>query len=155
LKRYVQQSNVRKNAQISCILLAKFECLIKCSDMNKFVLALNRIWLLPKTNQYRTCNCYICQLPLYIILTTMQHFAYNKHIFSITAYSSATVIWNVFEFWTVLRSLPNPHNYSYDGISQWDGRLKIIIQAFIQSAECNKFPLSNLQICHLCLKVSR
>jgi len=155
LNRNVQQSNVRKNAQFSCILLANFECLLKCSDINNFVLALNRNWLLPKTNQYRKCNCYICRLPLYIILTTMQHFGYNKHIFSSTAYSSATVIWNVLEFWTVFRSLQNSHKYSYDDIDQWDGRLKIIIQAFKKSAECNKFPLSNLQNCHLCLNVRR
>ena len=155
MNRNVQQSNIRKNAQISCILLAKFECLLKCSYMNNIVLVLNRNWLLPKTNQYRNCNCYICRLPLYYILTTMQHFGYNKHIFSSTAYSSATVIWNILEFWTVLRGLPNPHKYSYDWISQWDCRLKIIIQAFKQYAECNKIPLTNLQICHLDFLVRR
>ena len=149
MNRNVQQSNIRKNAQFSCILLAKFECLLKCSDMNNFILVLNRNWLLPKTNQYRKCHCYICRLPMYIILTTMQHFGYNKHICRSTAYRSATVIWNFLEFWTVLSGLPNPHYYSYDGISQWDCRLKINIQTFKHSAECNKIPLSNLQICHL------
>ena len=139
--------------QIPCILLDKFESLLNSSVRNYTVLALNRTWIHPNTNQYH--NCYICRLPVWIVVTKFQHFGQKKCTLRRTAYSSATAIWNVFIIWTVHRDFLNTHTFPYDGISQSDYRLKIIIQAFNQSAEFNTILLSNLQNCHLHLLVRR
>jgi len=36
--------------------------------------------------------------PVWYIVTKVHHFGHNKHILRRTAYSSAYVIWNIFEF---------------------------------------------------------